>query len=111
MPTIDNNGTHIYYETHGEGPAILLSHGFSATSQMWKPQLQALSQDHTLIFWDFRGHGRSDAPEDLSITVKRLPRRTWLPCSMQRDSKPQLSAAFPWVVICRSRFTPTTPTE
>ena len=39
---------------------------------MWKPQLQALSQDHTLIFWDFRGHGRSDAPEDLSYYSEAL---------------------------------------
>jgi pimeloyl-ACP methyl ester carboxylesterase len=72
MPTIDNNGTRIYYETHGEGPAILLSHGFSATSQMWKPQLRALSQDHTLITWDFRGHGQSDAPEDLGCYSEAL---------------------------------------
>jgi pimeloyl-ACP methyl ester carboxylesterase len=67
MPTIDRDGVSIYYETHGSGPAILLSHGFSATSQMWASQVQALSQDHTLITWDFRGHGRSDAPEDLAL--------------------------------------------
>ena len=66
MPTINRDGVNIYYKTHGEGPAILLSHGFSATSQMWKPQISALSQDHTLITWDLRGHGQSDSPEELN---------------------------------------------
>jgi pimeloyl-ACP methyl ester carboxylesterase len=72
MPVIDRDGTSIYYETHGDGPAILLSHGFSATSQMWEPQIAALSRDHTLITWDFRGHGRSDAPGALALYSESL---------------------------------------
>lgn len=72
MPTIDRNGTSVYYETHGKGPAILLSHGFSATSKMWTPQLQVLSQEHTLITWDFRGHGMSDSPEKLDLYSESL---------------------------------------
>lgn len=72
MPTVDSDGISIYYETHGEGPAILLSHGFSATSQMWKPQVQALSQGHTLITWDFRGHGQSDSPKELDLYSESL---------------------------------------
>lgn len=64
MPILDRNGVELYYETHGAGPALLLTHGFSATSQMWSPQFDALSQNHTLIVWDMRGHGRSDSPRD-----------------------------------------------
>ena len=30
MPTLDRNGVTIYYEVHGNGPAVLLSHGYSA---------------------------------------------------------------------------------
>jgi pimeloyl-ACP methyl ester carboxylesterase len=56
----------IYYEVHGSGPAILLTHGYSATSGMWKGQVEALAKDHTLIVWDMRGHGQSDSPGDLS---------------------------------------------
>jgi len=54
----------IYYEVHGEGPAILLTHGYSATSQMWKPNIEALAKHHTLITWDMRGHGRSGSPRE-----------------------------------------------
>jgi len=64
MAFVDRDGVQIYYEVHGAGPAILLSHGFSATSQMWQPQVAALSRGHKLILWDMRGHGRSDYPPE-----------------------------------------------
>jgi pimeloyl-ACP methyl ester carboxylesterase len=54
----------LYYEIHGQGPTLLLTHGYSATSQMWAGQVDALSKHHTLITWDMRGHGESDYPED-----------------------------------------------
>jgi pimeloyl-ACP methyl ester carboxylesterase len=66
MATINRDGVGIYYETHGEGPPLLLSHGYSATSQMWAGQIEPLSRHFTLIVWDMRGHGRSDYPEDLA---------------------------------------------
>ncbi|MHB8530676.1 MAG: alpha/beta fold hydrolase [Caulobacteraceae bacterium] len=64
MASLNRDGVEIYYEVHGEGPALLLSHGYSATSQMWRGQVEALSKDHRLIVWDMRGHGRSDYPEN-----------------------------------------------
>lgn len=64
MPTIDRDGVKIHYEVHGQGPAILLSHGYSATSQMWQGQIAPLSKSNTLITWDMRGHGQSDYPAD-----------------------------------------------
>ena len=64
MPTLNNNGVSIYYETHGSGPVLLLSHGFSATSAMWQGQVEPLSRNHTLVLWDMRGHGQSDYPAD-----------------------------------------------
>jgi len=63
MPMLDR-GVKIHYEVHGEGPAILLTHGFSATSAMWEGQVEALRRRFTVITWDMRGHGRSDYPED-----------------------------------------------
>jgi pimeloyl-ACP methyl ester carboxylesterase len=64
MGFLERDGVRIFYEVHGHGPAILLTHGFSATSAMWRPQIAALSRDHSLILWDMRGHGQSDYPED-----------------------------------------------
>lgn len=63
MPELHRAGRSIYYETHGSGPALLLSHGFSATSKMWLGQIDILSQRHELIVWDMCGHGCSESPE------------------------------------------------
>jgi pimeloyl-ACP methyl ester carboxylesterase len=64
MPRLNRDGVELYYEDHGRGPAILLTHGYSATSQMWRGQIEALAKDHSLILWDMRGHGQSDYPDD-----------------------------------------------
>jgi len=64
MAKRNRDGVEIYYETHGEGPVILLTHGYSATAEMWRGQVAALSKNHKLVLWDMRGHGRSDYPSD-----------------------------------------------
>jgi pimeloyl-ACP methyl ester carboxylesterase len=67
MPVLHRDGVDLHYEIHGEGPTILLSHGYSATSEMWRGQIEPLSRRHQLIVWDMRGHGRSDYPADVSL--------------------------------------------
>jgi len=64
MPAIKRDGVDIHYEVHGSGPTLLLTHGYSATSAMWKEQIAPLSRHHRLVLWDMRGHGQSDYPED-----------------------------------------------
>jgi len=64
MSLLNRDGVNIYYEVHGSGPTILLTHGYSADTSMWKPQIEALSKNYRLVLWDMRGHGRSDYPED-----------------------------------------------
>ena len=64
VPKLNRDGVELYYEVHGSGPALLLTHGYSSTSSMWQGQIEALSQHHKLILWDMRGHGRSDYPDD-----------------------------------------------
>jgi pimeloyl-ACP methyl ester carboxylesterase len=72
MPKLNRDGVGIYFEVHGSGPALLLTHGFSATADMWRGQVEALSKDHSVIIWDMRGHGRSDYPEDLEAYSEAL---------------------------------------
>lgn len=68
MPILQRpDGVNVYYEVHGSGPTILLTHGYSATSQMWQGQVEALSKDHQLVIWDMRGHGQSDSPDDPAL--------------------------------------------
>ena len=64
MPFANLNGIRIYYEVSGGGPAVLLTHGYSATGRMWEPQRAALGDRCRLITWDMRGHGETDSPED-----------------------------------------------
>lgn len=65
MPKLTRGGVDLHYEVHGaEGPFILLSHGYSATAEMWRGQIAALSAKHRLVLWDMRGHGQSDYPAD-----------------------------------------------
>ena len=64
MPKINRDGVKIYYEVHGSGPPLLLTHGYSSTSAMWQGQIEALSKNHKLVLWDMRGHGQSDYPDD-----------------------------------------------
>jgi len=64
MPILNRDGVQLYYEVHGSGPAILLTHGFSATAEMWNANMAVLSQRYKWILWDMRGHGRSDSPND-----------------------------------------------
>ncbi len=66
MPYIDRNGVKIYYEDNGSGSPILLSHGYSATAQMWRGQVAALKDRYRVVTWDMRGHGQSDSPDDPS---------------------------------------------
>jgi pimeloyl-ACP methyl ester carboxylesterase len=64
VPLLDRDGVKIYYEDHGDGPPILLSHGYSATCRMWNEQIAALVARHRVIVWDMRGHGESNDPDD-----------------------------------------------
>ena len=66
MPHFERDGTSLYYEDHGTGPAVLLSHGYTSTTRMWEGQVEALRDRYRVITWDMRGHGRSDYPSDPS---------------------------------------------
>ena len=66
MPFIERDGVRLHYEVSGQGPAILLTHGFASASQFWQGQVETLSPRFTVITWDMRGHGSTDAPENPS---------------------------------------------
>lgn len=58
------NGIEIDYQASGAGPAVLLSHGYSATRHMWDAQHAALGEQHRVISWSMRGHGETESPAD-----------------------------------------------
>jgi pimeloyl-ACP methyl ester carboxylesterase len=64
MPRFETNGVSLYYEVTGDGPPLVLVHGFACGLRMWDPQVRALSSAWRIVTYDVRGHGISDAPAD-----------------------------------------------
>jgi pimeloyl-ACP methyl ester carboxylesterase len=62
----DLAGVRVRYVRRGEGPALVLLHGFAASVYTWADVIPALAQDHDVIALDFPGFGGSDIPSDLS---------------------------------------------
>lgn len=63
------DGTTIAYEIHNPNASripLLMTHGYSATSSMWAPNIDALAAERPVLVYDQRGHGQSGAPEDPS---------------------------------------------
>ena len=60
------NGITLHYDDSGSGPAMLLSHGYSATRRMWDEQRRRFGDRYRVIAWDMRGHGETDSPDDPS---------------------------------------------
>ena len=60
---VEVDGRPIAYRQQGEGPALVLLHGFTHDSRAWGPQLQDLSREFTVVAWDAPGAGHSPDPE------------------------------------------------
>ncbi|MCK6212445.1 alpha/beta hydrolase [Georgenia sp. EYE_87] len=65
MDRVDVDGLSIAYERVGEGPALVLLHGFVGDARStWRRQLEALADEFTVVAWDAPGAGRSDDPPE-----------------------------------------------
>lgn len=56
---VSTRGGEIYYQSHGEGPAIVLAHGIGGNHAIWYRQITALSAANQVIVFDHRGFGLS----------------------------------------------------
>ncbi len=65
MPFAQVNDIRMYYETHGQGQALMLISGTGTTCGGWRYyQVPAYSQAHRVIIFDHRGVGQSDKPDE-----------------------------------------------
>jgi 3-oxoadipate enol-lactonase len=55
-------GADLYYDVEGQGPAVVLVHGFTLDARMWDEQVPALRDIATVVRLDLRGFGRSSEP-------------------------------------------------
>src|SRR5260221_13428649 len=60
---VEANGATIHLRVGGQGPAVVLLHGFGDTGDMWAPLAADLARGHTVVVPDLRGMGRSSHPE------------------------------------------------
>ena len=123
--TVEANGIHLNIAEQGEGPTVLLCHGFPESWYSWRHQLAALAAaGFRAVAPDMRGYGRSDRPEaieqytllhlvgDMVGLLDALGHRTsgdrrprlgsdrslgTLPCCVPTASAPSSVSAFPIV--------------
>jgi pimeloyl-ACP methyl ester carboxylesterase len=61
MPYANINGQRIYFEdTGGDGPPVILGHGFLMDHEMFAPQVAALAPEFRVVTWDERGFGLTE---------------------------------------------------
>src|SRR6266700_2543794 len=60
---INTNGTTLHVRIGGQGPAVVMLHGFGDTGDMWAPAAAVLAKSHTVIVPDLRGMGLSAHPD------------------------------------------------
>jgi pimeloyl-ACP methyl ester carboxylesterase len=63
------DGYSIAYREAGQGPTLVLLHGFLCDSRCWRRQLSGLSDAFRVIAWDAPGAGSSSDPPDTFTTA------------------------------------------
>ncbi len=76
---VDVGGVHVHYRDVGEGPAVVLIHGYSASIELWRPVQEALAEHHRVIAIDLKGFGWTSRPDG--------------------DYSPRAQAALVWAVL------------
>ena len=85
------NGTHLFYEATGRGPAVVLLHSGDLDRRQWDPQFLSFAREHRIVRFDARGYGHSGpanspfrADEDLYafLVALHLPRASLVGSSL-----------------------------
>ncbi len=70
---VDVDGVSIEYEVTGDGPPVVLLHGFPDSGRLWRHQVAALAEaGFKVIVPDMRGYGRSDKPAQVEAYTMNL---------------------------------------
>ena len=68
-----DDGATLSWRADGEGPtALLCSNGIGVSTFFWRRLASHFAATHTIVTWDYRGHGQSPVPqhpEDLTIAL------------------------------------------
>ncbi len=105
-------GFSLNVEVRGQGPALVLLHGFTGAASGWGEFGRLLVHDFTTVALDIVGHGDSDAPAGIdhyrmeqaahdlaaAAALAGFPRATWLGYSMGGRTALHVAAAHPEAV-------------
>ncbi|NJL35346.1 MAG: alpha/beta hydrolase [Leptolyngbyaceae cyanobacterium RM2_2_4] len=67
--SIISNRIRLHYVTQGEGPLMLMLHGFPEFWYSWRKQIPEFAQDYKVVALDLRGYNDSEKPADASAYV------------------------------------------
>ena len=112
MTRVDVGGLTLNVEVAGQGPPVVLLHGFTGSTNGWAPTVEALSEQFTVLAMDIVGHGKSDAPaaveryrmataaDDLVALLRKAgyDRACWLGYSMGGRTALQVAVRHPEAV-------------
>lgn len=75
MPYARVDGIDLWYErSGGDGPTLVLTHGFASPSDFWPPVIDEFRRRFDLVLYDVRAHGRSGIGDPADVTVPQFAR-------------------------------------
>ena len=83
----ETGGVTIHLRAGGQGPAVIMLHGFGFTGDMWAPVAAVLAKGHRVVIPDLRGMRLSSHPEG-GYDKKTISRPSW---TSQRSKRPHSS--------------------
>src|SRR5215213_6288941 len=66
LDTVEVDGRTLAFREAGEGPAVLLLHGWPTSSFLWRNVMPAIARDRRVLALDLPGFGASDKPTDVT---------------------------------------------
>ncbi len=74
MPTFESSGGEIAFVDEGDGPPLVLLHGFPTSSLLWRRVLPPLAARMRVLAVDLLGYGRSAKPADAALHIRAQAR-------------------------------------
>jgi pimeloyl-ACP methyl ester carboxylesterase len=68
LDTVEVGGRNLAYREAGEGPAVLLLHGWPTSSFLWRNVMPAIARERRVLALDLPGFGASDKPTDVTYS-------------------------------------------
>ena len=93
---VNNDGVKIHYVTVGDGPLIVMVHGFPDYWYTWRHQMEILSKQFRIAALDLRGYNESDKPKGVKNYVMPLLASDIIAVIRQLDQESAIVAGHDW---------------